>query len=57
MFVNSALKTYNAFMINSLKTNKFTILTLATLTALGYLSIPYLEKYHKTIKSKSETRD
>ena len=56
MISSDSLKAYNSFMINSLKTNKFTILMFSTLTAIGYLSIPYLEKYHKQIKNESKNK-
>lgn len=52
--MNSLIKAYNAFLINSLKYNKFMILFFSAATALGYLSLPYLEKYHKSIKEKSK---
>lgn len=54
MQMNTILRSYNTFLIHSLKYNKFTILFFSTATALGYLSLPYLEKYHKSIKEKSE---
>jgi DNA-binding LytR/AlgR family response regulator len=53
MQLNTVLKSYNAFLIHSLKHNKLTILLFSTATALGYLSLPYLERYHKSIKEKS----
>lgn len=53
MQLNAVLKSYNAFLIHSLKHNKLTILLFSTATALGYLSLPYLERYHKSIKEKS----
>ena len=51
--MNDFLKSYNTFLINSLKYNKFTILFLSLATTLGYLSLPQLEKYQKSIKEKS----
>lgn len=51
--MNDFLKSYNTFLINSLKYNKFTILFLSVVTTLGYLSLPQLEKYQKSIKEKS----
>lgn len=54
--MNAILRTYNTFLIYSLKYNKFTILFFSTVTALGYLSLPYLEKYHKSIKEKSNEK-
>ena len=53
--MNAFLKAYNTFLINSLKYNKFTILFFSTVTALGYLSLPHLEKYHKSIKEKRKS--
>ena len=50
--MNSTLKTYNAFLINSLKYNKITILCFSILTTVGYFSLPYLEKYQKSVKMK-----
>jgi hypothetical protein len=54
--MNAILRSYNTFLIHSLKYNKFTILFFSTATALGYLSLPYLEKYHKSIKEKSKEK-
>lgn len=51
--MNDFLKSYNTFLINSLKYNKFTILFLSVATTLAYLSLPQLEKYQKSIKEKS----
>ena len=51
--MNTLLKSYNTFLINSFKYNKFTILFFSTATAIGYLSLPYLERYHKIVKEKS----
>jgi len=53
MQLNDALKSYNAFLIHLLNHNKLTIFLFSTTTALGYLSLPYLERYHKSIKEKS----
>ena len=50
MQMNSVLKSYNAFLIHSLKHNKLTILLFSAATALGYLAIPYLERYQKSLK-------
>lgn len=55
--VNNSLKAYNNFLIDSFKFNKITILLFSTATALGYLSLPYLEKYHKSIKAKNNKTD
>ena len=55
--VNNILKAYNNFLINSFKINKITILLFSTATALGYLSLPYLEKYHNSIKAKNNKTD
>ncbi len=51
--VNNVLKSYNSFLITCFKYNKFSILLFSTATALGYLSLPHLEKYHKSVKEKS----
>jgi hypothetical protein len=54
MQMKSILKSYNRFLIHLFKYNKITILLFSTATALGYLSLPYLEKYHKSIKEKND---
>tara|TARA_Y100000389_G_C17385608_1_gene476851 strand:+ start:798 stop:995 length:198 start_codon:yes stop_codon:yes gene_type:complete len=56
MQMNAILRSYNTFLIHSLQYNKFTILFFSTATALGYLSLPYLEQYHKSIKKKSKQK-
>ena len=57
MQLNTVLKSYNAFLIHSLKHNKLTILLFSTATALGYLSLPYLERYHKSIEKSNEAKE
>jgi hypothetical protein len=46
----SSLKRYNTFLINSLKNNKVTFFCFSIITTLGYFSLPYLEKFHKSVK-------
>lgn len=57
MQIDSYLKSYNHFLISSLKSNKFTVLFFSLVTTLGYLSLPYLEKYQKNIKNKSNQKN
>ena len=54
--VNNVLRSYNSFLITCFKYNKFSILLFSTATALGYLSLPHLEKYHKSVKEKSNDK-
>lgn len=57
MQVDNTLKNYNNFILNSIKQNKFTFLFFSTVTAFGFFSLPYLEKYHKTIKEQNADED
>ena len=40
-------------LIESLILNKFTLLTLFAISGLGYISIPHLEQYHKSLKNNA----
>ena len=51
--MNPASKTYNTILINLFKNNKITFFCFSIVTALGYVSLPYLEKYHKSVKMKT----
>lgn len=53
MQVNNTLKQYNIFLLNSFQRNKFTTMFFFTVSVFGYFSLPYLEKYHKSIKEKN----
>ena len=43
-------KTYNEFLINGLKSNKLMILLLSSISFIGYINLPYLEKRLKKNK-------
>tara|TARA_Y100000389_G_scaffold204619_1_gene258398 strand:- start:10246 stop:10458 length:213 start_codon:yes stop_codon:yes gene_type:complete len=45
---------YNMVLINVLKTNRFVIVLSCSLSIIGYITLPYLEKYHKQIKNESK---
>ena len=51
--MNNTLKSYNSMLIESLILNKFTLLTLFAISGLGYISIPHLEQYHKSLKNNA----
>lgn len=53
MYMNSALKAYNLFLINTINHNKYSLLLFSSLTVIGYLSLPYLETYQTKIKKKT----
>uniref|UniRef100_A0AB39JAZ5 Uncharacterized protein n=1 Tax=Florenciella sp. virus SA2 TaxID=3240092 RepID=A0AB39JAZ5_9VIRU len=45
---------YNMFLINILKSNRFVIVLGCSLSIIGYITLPHLEKYHKQIKDESK---
>ena len=54
--LNPASKRYNTILINLFKNNKITLFCFSIVTALGYISLPYLEKYHKSVKMKTSKK-
>ena len=47
---------YNMFLINGLKSNRFIVVLGCSLSIIGYITLPYLEKYHKQIKNESKDK-